>query len=272
MAAVEKYLVRRDDGLVLLFTPPFDHASPDPGYIKGYLPGVRENGGQYTHAAIWSVLAFAALGDGDKAGELFSLLNPINHASTPRRRLPVQSRALRRRRRYLCRTAARRPRRLDVVHRISGVDVSGWHRVDPGLSVCAARGFISILVSRAHGGALKSHSVITRRATKSSSRTPRGCAGCRLLSSMAHRSRAAACISNSPMTAQRTMCALSLGQEIGVGREKSNELNVPRRNEFSKWCTRNAYEHAMMILSGRIYEPSPKLVGMVAPLFRSFPG
>ncbi len=82
MAAVEKYLVRRGDGLILLFTPPFDQASPDPGYIKGYLPGVRENGGQYTHAAIWSVLAFAALGDGDKAGELFSLLNPINHAST----------------------------------------------------------------------------------------------------------------------------------------------------------------------------------------------
>jgi cyclic beta-1,2-glucan synthetase len=82
MAAVEKHLVRRNDGLVLLFTPPFDQASPDPGYIKGYLPGVRENGGQYTHAAIWSVLAFAALGDGDKAGELFSLLNPINHAST----------------------------------------------------------------------------------------------------------------------------------------------------------------------------------------------
>ena len=82
MAAVEKHLIRRNDGLVLLFTPPFDRASPDPGYIKGYLPGVRENGGQYTHAAIWSVLAFAALGDGDKAGELFSLLNPINHANT----------------------------------------------------------------------------------------------------------------------------------------------------------------------------------------------
>ena len=82
MAAVEKYLVRRAEGLVLLFSPPFDHASPDPGYIKGYLPGIRENGGHYTHAAIWSVLAFAALGDGDKAGELFSLLNPINHAST----------------------------------------------------------------------------------------------------------------------------------------------------------------------------------------------
>ena len=72
MAAVEKYLVRRDDGLVLLFTPPFDQESPDPGYIKGYVPGVRENGGQYTHAAVWTVIAFAALGDGDKAGELFA--------------------------------------------------------------------------------------------------------------------------------------------------------------------------------------------------------
>jgi len=82
MAEVEKHLVRRGDGLILLFTPPFDNASPDPGYIKGYPPGVRENGGQYTHAAIWSVIAFAALGDGDKAGEFFSLLNPINHANS----------------------------------------------------------------------------------------------------------------------------------------------------------------------------------------------
>jgi cyclic beta-1,2-glucan synthetase len=82
MAAVEEYLVRSGDGLVLLFTPPFDQTPLDPGYIKGYLPGVRENGGQYTHAAIWAVLAFAALGDGDKAGELFGILNPINHTST----------------------------------------------------------------------------------------------------------------------------------------------------------------------------------------------
>jgi cyclic beta-1,2-glucan synthetase len=82
MAAVEEYLIRRGDGLVLLFTPPFDRSDVDPGYIKGYLPGIRENGGQYTHAAIWSIIAFAALGDGDKAGELFSILNPINHAST----------------------------------------------------------------------------------------------------------------------------------------------------------------------------------------------
>ena len=82
MAAVEEYLVRRDQELILLFTPPFDRAPLDPGYIAGYPPGVRENGGQYSHAAMWSVMAFAALGDGDKAGELFSILNPINRAST----------------------------------------------------------------------------------------------------------------------------------------------------------------------------------------------
>ena len=82
MAAVEEYLVRRGDGLVLLFAPPFDRTPLDPGYIKAYLPGVRENGGQYTHGALWSVIAFAALGEGDKAGELFAILNPINHAST----------------------------------------------------------------------------------------------------------------------------------------------------------------------------------------------
>jgi cyclic beta-1,2-glucan synthetase len=82
MAAVDEYLVRKEDGLVLLFTPPFDKTPLDPGYIKGYPPGIRENGGQYTHGAIWSLIAFAMLGDGDKAGELFSILNPINHANT----------------------------------------------------------------------------------------------------------------------------------------------------------------------------------------------
>jgi cyclic beta-1,2-glucan synthetase len=72
----------RDDGLALLFTPPFNRTKLDPGYIKGYPPGIRENGGQYTHAAVWSVQALAKLGDGDKAAELLSLLNPINHALT----------------------------------------------------------------------------------------------------------------------------------------------------------------------------------------------
>ena len=82
MSAVERELIRRDDGLALLFAPPFDKTALDPGYIKGYPPGIRENGGQYTHAALWSVMAFAALGEGDKAADLFSLLNPINHART----------------------------------------------------------------------------------------------------------------------------------------------------------------------------------------------
>ncbi|MEA2626289.1 MAG: hypothetical protein QOD06_2334, partial [Candidatus Binatota bacterium] len=82
MAAVEEHLVRRKDGVVLLFTPPFDRSLPDPGYVKGYVPGVRENGGQYTHAAVWTVLAYAALGEGDKAAEIFAILNPINHGST----------------------------------------------------------------------------------------------------------------------------------------------------------------------------------------------
>jgi cyclic beta-1,2-glucan synthetase len=82
MAAVERELIRPQDKLALLFTPPFDHTRLDPGYIKGYPPGIRENGGQYTHAALWSVMAFARLGQGDKAWRLFSLLNPINHART----------------------------------------------------------------------------------------------------------------------------------------------------------------------------------------------
>jgi cyclic beta-1,2-glucan synthetase len=82
MAAVEQHLIKRGDGLVLLLTPPFDKSELEPGYIKGYLPGVRENGGQYTHAAFWTLIAYAMLGDGDRAGELLALLNPINHANT----------------------------------------------------------------------------------------------------------------------------------------------------------------------------------------------
>ena len=82
MTAVERELILHHDGLALLFTPPFDRSPHDPGYIKGYPPGVRENGGQYTHAALWSVMAFAGLGEGDKAAALFWMLNPINHART----------------------------------------------------------------------------------------------------------------------------------------------------------------------------------------------
>src|SRR5581483_8454717 len=83
MAALERQLIRNDTGLALLFAPPFDVTRSDPGYIKGYPPGIRENGGQYSHAAMWAILAFAKLGRGDKAHALFGLLNPINHARTP---------------------------------------------------------------------------------------------------------------------------------------------------------------------------------------------
>ncbi|MEO7987075.1 MAG: glycosyl hydrolase family 65 protein, partial [Gemmatimonadales bacterium] len=84
MASVDQYLIRHDDRLILLLAPPFDHTALEPGYIKGYVPGVRENGGQYTHAAVWTVIAFAELGDGNRAAELLSMLNPITHAATPR--------------------------------------------------------------------------------------------------------------------------------------------------------------------------------------------
>jgi cellobiose phosphorylase len=83
MAAVDQRLVRRQDKLIQLFDPPFDKSSLNPGYIKGYIPGVRENGGQYTHGAIWTAMAFALMGDHDRAWELFALLNPIHHAETP---------------------------------------------------------------------------------------------------------------------------------------------------------------------------------------------
>jgi cyclic beta-1,2-glucan synthetase len=82
MKTVDEQLIRRDAGLALLFTPPFDRTSLDPGYIKAYPPGIRENGAQYTHAAAWSVIAFAELGEGDKATALFAMLNPISHADT----------------------------------------------------------------------------------------------------------------------------------------------------------------------------------------------
>lgn len=82
MVALERELIDEDNSLALLFTPPFNRMSHDPGYIKGYPPGIRENGGQYTHAAAWSVIAFALLGEGDKAAGLFAQLNPINHART----------------------------------------------------------------------------------------------------------------------------------------------------------------------------------------------
>ncbi len=83
MEEVDRRLVSRSEGLIRLFTPPFDRSGLDPGYIKGYAPGVRENGGQYTHAAIWTVMAFARLGDHERAWELWSLINPVAKSASP---------------------------------------------------------------------------------------------------------------------------------------------------------------------------------------------
>jgi cyclic beta-1,2-glucan synthetase len=80
MDEVRTALIARRSQLLMLLDPPFDHSAQDPGYIKGYPPGIRENGGQYTHAAVWVVMALARLGSGDEAAELFHILNPINHA------------------------------------------------------------------------------------------------------------------------------------------------------------------------------------------------
>jgi cyclic beta-1,2-glucan synthetase len=84
MNAVDQRLVRRNAKLIQLFDPPFDKSPLNPGYIKGYIPGVRENGGQYTHAAIWTAMAFALMEDNDRAWELFALVNPIHHGGTPK--------------------------------------------------------------------------------------------------------------------------------------------------------------------------------------------
>ena len=83
MQSLNAHLVREDARLIMLLTPPFNNASHDPGYIQGYLPGVRENGAQYTHAALWAVIATALLGDGDRAMHLYRMINPVTHALTP---------------------------------------------------------------------------------------------------------------------------------------------------------------------------------------------
>ena len=83
MSAVDRQLVRRDSALIRLLDPPFDRSDPSPGYIQGYVKGIRENGGQYTHAAVWTAMAFAALGDAERAWELFAMLDPIHHARSP---------------------------------------------------------------------------------------------------------------------------------------------------------------------------------------------
>jgi hypothetical protein len=137
MDAVQAHLVRRDARIVLLLTPPFDRMAHDPGYIKGYLPGVRENGGQYTHAALWTVLALAQLGTRrrrDGAVPHDQPDQPHAHAGGPR---ALPGRAVRRCGRRLRSPDARRPRGLDLVHGVGRLDVSCGAR---GASRAAPRG------------------------------------------------------------------------------------------------------------------------------------
>jgi len=128
MQSLNKYLVRDDARIIMLLTPPFDKTTHDPGYIQGYLPGVRENGAQYTHAALWVVLATALQGDGDRALELFQMLNPITHSDTPKAvdiyKVEPYVVAVCRGRRCIYGKRTSRPRRLDVVHGVGQLDVS----------------------------------------------------------------------------------------------------------------------------------------------------
>ncbi len=121
-AAVER-LVRKDAGIILLFTPPFDRGETDPGYIKGYLPGIRENGGQYTHAAIWVIQALAELGQGDKAHQLLDMINPIRHAENSQAVARYQTEPYVVAADVYGNSSARRPRWLDLVYGIGGLVV-----------------------------------------------------------------------------------------------------------------------------------------------------
>ena len=129
MQSLNKYLVREDARIIILLTPPFDKTTHDPGYIQGYLPGVRENGAQYTHAALWAVLATALQGDGDRAFELFQMLNPNHARGQSERGRYLQGRAVRRGGGRVYGERTSRARRVDVVHRLGELDVSRRPRI-----------------------------------------------------------------------------------------------------------------------------------------------
>ena len=134
MAAVKRELVLPQARVALLFKPPFDKTHREPGYIKGYPAGIRENGGQYTHAAVWSVMALAKLGR-RRRREQPVLDAQSDQSRTDAGRCPdLQGRAVRHRRRHLCDAASRRARRLDLVHRFGRTDAAGRHRKHTGIA------------------------------------------------------------------------------------------------------------------------------------------
>ena len=132
MEAVDERLVRREHGLIQLLDPPFDKSELNPGYIKGYVPGVRENGGQYTHAAIWAAMAFARLGDNRRAWELFTMINPVNHARSTEETATYKVEPYVVAADVYAVTTAYRPRRLDMVHGLGRLDVPADRGITPG--------------------------------------------------------------------------------------------------------------------------------------------
>ena len=124
LRAAERHLVLEADKLILLFDPPFDHSAQHPGYIMGYPPGVRENGGQYTHAALWLAQAFARLKQGTRAVELLEMINPVERTRSSGRSPTLQRRAVCDRGGYLQARGAGRPLRMDLVYGLQRVDVS----------------------------------------------------------------------------------------------------------------------------------------------------
>ena len=148
MEAVDKRLVRRDHALIQLLDPPFDKSNLNPGYIKGYVPGVRENGGQYTHGAIWAAMAFAALGDSRRAWELFGIINPVNHSRSAGRNCDLQGGTVCCRGRCLRALAAHRPRWLDLVHGLGRMDVPADRGITPGAAVGSGQTALCSVPSR----------------------------------------------------------------------------------------------------------------------------
>ena len=183
MDAVRTSLIARGSQMLLLLHPPFDRSAQDPGYIKGYPPGVRENGGQYTHAAVWIVMALARLGSGDEAAEFFHMLNPVNHGRTAADVARYKTEPYVMAGDVYARAAARRTRRVELVHRIGRLDVSRRHREHSRSSAARRdvrhRPVHSLVVARVPDHLavprqpLRDHGVQPRRAGAEASRRPR---------------------------------------------------------------------------------------------------
>ena len=187
MDALHAHLVRPEAGLVQLLDPPFDQPGPNPGYITGYVPGVRENGGQYTHGAIWAAMAFAALGERERAWAAAGPDQPgAPCAASGRRRGALQGRALRDGGRRLQRGTAHRARRLELVHRLGGLDVPADRRIAarpaPGDRRPTVRGCCSRPACPPTGRATRSTTASATRRTASRSRRPAATPAARIAS------------------------------------------------------------------------------------------